>query len=158
MAMFFFAGVLHYDLHSFRGESFLAPTYGQERSDALARDALKQRTSHSGADCTGKERVAIGYVRLPVTAEACKEARGQTLQRPVVLRQFWRHPSWPDPDDTFIWQPRQGGGEQGHAATVKLMTTVEPVGPTVTPTAAPTIDNNTFRCMYYYSPSIPTTI
>lgn len=77
---------------------------GHAALDSRARLAL---SSVSTGMLPETERVAIGYLRLPVTAEACKEARGQTLQRPVVLRQFWRHPAWPDPDPTFIWQHRQ---------------------------------------------------
>lgn len=96
---------------SFRGESFCAPGPGEVASHARAKSALAydvQVPSH-----VDSERVAIGYLRLPVTTDACRAARGQTLQRPVVLRQFWRHPSWPDPDTTFIWQQQHSSDDRG---------------------------------------------
>lgn len=87
---------------SFRGESFLDFAPQQHASAAaVARQALCKADPPPAQD-----RIAVGYLRLPLSGEASKSSRGQTLQRPIILRQFWRHPSWPDPDSTFIWAPK----------------------------------------------------
>lgn len=99
---------------SFRGESFVAAPPTREASRVSCGALRVLSNPHA---CTRGERVAVGYIRLPVTREtSSKAARGQTLQPAVVLRQFWRHPSWPDPDQTFIWPHQSPSGTSSTTA------------------------------------------
>eukprot|EP00041_Stephanoeca_diplocostata_P006822 m.94721 g.94721 ORF g.94721 m.94721 type:complete len:362 (-) comp16562_c0_seq4:76-1161(-) len=87
---------------SFRGTSFIELSDSAKRakaSSSLQLVASMRRDSNP--------RRALGFFRLPLSADASKEQRGQALQQPAVLRQFMKHPSWPDPL-TFLWDHAPG--------------------------------------------------
>merc|ERR1712196_633129 len=83
---------------SFRGASFLQkskPLLSTERNQFMNSTKLSRPSDGP--------RACVGYFRLPLARTLRKEIRGMTLQNPVVLRNFMRHPAWPDPDTTFVW-------------------------------------------------------
>jgi hypothetical protein len=93
--------------------------------------------SNPHASSAGGERVAVGYIRLAVSRNTSKSARGQTLQPAVVLRQFWRHPSWPDPDQNFIWpHPSHGLAPSTPARTTAAAAAAATAGPRALPHGA----------------------
>lgn len=124
---------------SFRGDSCLDPP--SQNSDAAAKALRALRHPTPTKSEAGGERVAVGYFRLPVVPTEASQSHTaqeqvQVLQPPVVLRQFWRHPSWPDPDPTFVWQHHRHADAK--PATSPLTASVDTQTHTQTQTHAPT--------------------
>lgn len=98
---------------SFRGSSFIVEKTRRRRKAPA--DIYRDTSAPS------ESKACLGYYRLPVrcNAYASKEAKGTTLMNPLILRKIMRHPAWPDPDCSLIFQPTPEGSEASNTGKIK---------------------------------------